>query len=1299
MHLKQIRHILRDIKVLRWKLETVGDARSGVASTRQTGSAFRVQPAALAVPLSDLECTPRDPLASGWSVRLRKPHRSLLEPTVYREALAPGSGSQPGRRKRKVKADTITGNPLLCLPFDSRETHNADIVVLQSGHTPWTASFGLSAGLPFLSCYEPYAGDCSLGVSFSGTEPSVAAPYWRCGFGDGEGQVASGGRNVWHGGGCRVLGEELSAVAVSPTTFRTSKGASSICSNPGTLPAGGTVGWNLHASVGPQSLSLAEVPIGVALDSRIASPIRVGRGDMFLQRQQVRDSEGSSKRDSESIPHNYIPVEEGDSSLSSSPERTWREQARVTGEPLTGVAGGELWRPFGVLPEEDLVGKADLDSFDDSFSDAHAQSDGRLSPSVVSPVESIAGSTGSSRGRPSRSRFSCSSPAGDSGSGEVSMLPQHATLTASAVGGDLFFYRTGSEASTLSAALSVQREVAALNMPARRSSDGHSLTHKPPGTSRSVSGGWKDTTWDMEEQEASLLAWGVKPRESGPRAVATVTYVPAQAHDKVGSAFGRVQAKRWRPGVPESYKLWEEFYRRGKEAEWATEAVGELLASGAPKRRKEREQDLCLPDPHCRALPAGDLFVRRRLLSTSVPCNKAASAVGKSLWEAAEHLATPVTSSAQQLTIEELASPRFFPRTRLRELISHERKRRAREQAPYDIDCREASGNGHRERVPRDEQDSIYCATREGLPHFGDCSDELSRGDDWDLEGEVQASDLLIPRSAEFPHNIESRLAESRAERAERGLADGGRERRGSEQGEKQADDRLGSSAWRLLAAVRKELASNSGTRSPTGLSSGTGLDSTTKTKETAKVSLQQILRGHSCVTAGRAFMDVLLLHARGLVGLEQRSPREPDILKLEGLVRSEQENLTRAGGYESSWEIPPLYVHLLDTPSHPDDASAATEAVSLLLPQEFAALVPEGSCRRSRAAGNGGCSHSTHSSPHKAHSRQRERQAVEDSCWRALWPSGPSVTSLTESSCLANSREDKGIHCQPFLDERKSVLERHELYAGAPARRGATSTAEDAVLGELRTSAADDLIVEIELEGESAGQELTGGEGPHASVTCSSLRPEKDQRQTGVDRNHLLPTGTCPAATGKIETQVASVAGCRGAPSLGEEEAGSVERESGAVVRDADVERAVEAMVAQLLHWLSKTAVVHSGDLVEWYVSHHLSPQTPSADTWQGDSGRESYHPASLSGPGRSTHSLPGLALWREKLHAAVETLVEENVLTGKVIPGETRLGVDELGDCGSSGGQGTPRQAFTLFWLTGVETPDEFAQEHAEY
>lgn len=77
--------------------------------------------------------------------------------------------------------------------------------------------------------------------------------------------------------------------------------------------------------------------------------------------------------------------------------------------------------------------------------------------------------------------------------------------------------------------------------------------------------------------------------------------------------------------------------------------------------------------------------------------------------------------------------------------------------------------------------------------------------------------------------------------------------------------------------------------RTRAALSPGSGSQSSPKTEETARVALHEILRGHGCMTAARAFMDALLLHACGVLDLEQVRPSEANLLELEGLVKHEQ--------------------------------------------------------------------------------------------------------------------------------------------------------------------------------------------------------------------------------------------------------------------------------------------------------------------------------------------------------------------------------------------------------------------------
>lgn len=265
-------------------------------------------------------------------------------------------------------------------------------------------------------------------------------------------------------------------------------------------------------------------------------------------------------------------------------------------------------------------------------------------------------------------------------------------------------------------------------------------------------------------------------------------------------------------------------------------------------------------------------------------------------------------------------------------------------------------------------------------------------------------------------------------------------------------------------------------------------------------------------------------------------------------------------------------------------EASRVTQGVSASLSQASGALVPVDSRVEPRAT-QGVCFQSKDTIVRKADSSRREGRSGEETSALGRCSSRSSLSCPLKSSCTEDSRRT-GLHCQSLRDEQEFVLGSRELSLVAAAARGGPTRhkAEEALWAEFRMETGEDIVVEIEPE-EEIGAPRSAEDERSPSADCSSpAREMLDQAQTVADASHTATAVSCPPGTPALGgSHAAGLLGSAVARSPSQGETGWTEGEPGAAVSDEDVERAVEAMVAQLLHWLSEAEAVHSGDLVEW--------------------------------------------------------------------------------------------------------------------
>ncbi|EPR63130.1 hypothetical protein TGDOM2_277260 [Toxoplasma gondii GAB2-2007-GAL-DOM2] len=1099
-----------------------------------------------------------------------------------------------------------------------------------------------------------------------------------------------------------------------------------------------------------------EVPIGVAVDPRVASPIRVG--GVYGQRESEgsRQSELSSHLSSLSRP----------SSGKGTPDRlgdfqAWRGWADgdSAGDPQSGdrrrvslfdirASSAFLRHDDGEDPETQRDDLLLNDPFfdDNEFFLPHDASRGEVGEQAFS-----------TRSRETRAETGTETRA--SGDSPVLALPWEET--------------DGGE----------QRE-------AREGGDGRK---RLKGEKQSLR-----FTWDGNEERLARIAWG--SRGTGEADLKTLgekllnaaagqakrILEEAEERERVLLLHARNEAlhsRQWSAPCCSPH-LEEELKKRRSETEraeqLATTHAGDASATKTRKKGKDAGENDCVLDPRDGGLHGGDQLLQRHLFNSmwsrarmsreDVACMQArretptlswevakwqtraqrAGAAAANSWTSADTLSSAGCVGEERRSGE---SQRSFLDLRTR--VSPRASRVLASLA--DAERRRETGRDAEDRDERDGRAAKEDEDGESRGRRDAASTKLGATGHPELREEDSFSDAFLGNEFfEASPDGAAHMSLSDVSRADDRLASstqGEREETALALQHTEEENEIGPSAWRLLATVNHlaDAAASSRLRSSASRSRLLGLGSEKECHVSSEegsppVPLQSVIAGHSRMTAARAFRDALLLHAKGFIDLEQSS-----------------EFQTLPGDAEGRHVFAPVYIQL-----KPQRGEKTARSPSLG-PSSPGRGVPPSSVdfapdlgEKSSRAGVFASSSAAANIRVKAENVRKDVHAVKEE-WEPREASasrggrlsrfreaGEDANPHRQSSAVRGEeqdvREDAGEASWPLPEfRRKNASERKERRERERDSRGSSKHVANPLSGKpgvrLEDSGASRARVkaprELSVKREEEKRQLTKQErvrqsqlaGPDGDIvveiededleTCISASLERRRRQ--VRRTHSrspsvasIPRGDASkrhplrpfsfsssflSSPSPCKSHVSTAHGQDRSPS-GDSLRGEAESEPAAettefeplqqrggerekdkedenFVTDEQVEAAVEAMVAQLLHGLNEQDRIHSGHLVDWYIEEHVRPrpeeEAARSDSENTDNERQSRVPRSAA------------AVWRRRLHGALETLFAEEVICGE----EIRQTVDEVPE------QGDTNLPYRLYWLTGVAAIEALSQE----
>ncbi|KEP60855.1 UNVERIFIED_CONTAM: hypothetical protein HHA_277260 [Hammondia hammondi] len=1422
VHLRQMQLLFRDLKLLRLKLQNAEAPdhelhmddpslpssplpSSPLSSPRLPSTRiYSSRPSLSAASASRHPCP--------WELRPRVPvGQGMLSVELYYEALAsgPGKASTFRRRKRRKTAsasptseddrrdawavallpeeaadnsgvtflDPKTGGPALFLesqaPLKADDAETSDQSFLEE--TPFNFS---ASAFPFDNCGDLVAlsRDSATYMSLrrSSTSSSLSLPdSW-----------SEEGRTPFGHNAFSLLRDPRSPplegpAGDTPEHVRTTSSAFPV-------PAGGLFrqperhvstplredGFSANHSqfwnAAPGDFSEEEVPIGVAVDPRVASPIRVG--GVYAQ----RESEGS--RQSE-LSSSHLSSLSRPSSGKGTPDRlgdfqAWRGWG--DGDSAGGPQSGDRRRVslFGTRESSAFLGDDDGEEpetrrddllFNDPFfgDNEFLPQDAREGEAGEQAVSRRCRETGAQTGTETRA----------SGDSPVLALPWEETDGRG------------------------QRET-------REGGDGRKGLK---GEKQSLR-----FTWDGNEERLARIAWG--GRGTGEADLKTLG-------EKLLSAAAR-QARRILEGAEERervlllhasnealhsrpwsatccpWHLEEELKKRRNETEraeqLATTYAGDASATQTRRKGKDAGENDCVLDPRDGGLHGGDLLLQRHLFNSMwsrarmppefVACMQARRGTPTLSWEVArwqtraQRAGAAATNSWTSADTRSSAgcvgeerrsgnSQRSFLDLRTR--VSARDSRVVASLA--DAERRRETGRNVEDRDGTDVRAAREDEDGETWGRRGGASAELGATGCSEPREEDSFSDAFL-RSEVFEESPDgaghmSLSDASRADDRRAPSSQGEREETTLALQHTEEENEIGPSAWHLLATVKHLADAAASSRLRSSASSSRSLLGLRSEKEchvlseegSPPVPLQSVIAGHSRMTAARAFRDALLLHAKGLIGLEQNSefhtlPGDaedrhvfaPVYIQLKPERGEKTARSPSCGPSSPDRGVPPSSVDfapgLGEKSSTADFFASSSAAANIRVKAEDVRMdvhavkeewePPETSARRRghmpqprEAGGN--------VNPHRqAFSVRGEERVAREDAGDASWalPDFRRKTISERKERRERERDSRGSSEQlanPFSG-RPGVRPGHSGASGsrikAPRELNVKREEEGKKLAkqervrQSRLAETDrDIVVEIEdedleacisasLERRRRQVRRTPSRSPSVASTprgdtskrhalrpfsfSSSFLPSPSAYKSPVSTAHgqdRSPSGD--SLRGEAERRLVQLGGVvESEPAAETTEFESLkqrgrerekDKEDDIIVTDEHVEAAVEAMVAQLLHGLNEQDRIHSGHLVDWYIEEHVRPrpeeEAARSDSENTDNKRQSRVPRSAA------------AVWRRRLHGALETLFAEEVICGE----EIRQNVDEVPE------RGDTNRPYRLYWLTGVAAIEALSQE----
>ncbi|CBZ56423.1 hypothetical protein NCLIV_068470 [Neospora caninum Liverpool] len=522
------------------------------------------------------------------------------------------------------------------------------------------------------------------------------------------------------------------------------------------------------------------------------------------------------------------------------------------------------------------------------------------------------------------------------------------------------------------------------------------------------------------------------------------------------------------------------------------------------------------------------------------------------------------------------------------------------------------------------------------------------------------------------------------------------------------------------------------------------------------RVSLQAVVAGHSRLTAARAFRDALLLHAKGFIGLDQ-SPTDYQMLNREEgrsqvfppvyihLKTETAENTThaplapstsaRAGVPPPSFsDFPPdqgenslgadackksasvgrtaaegeeLRVETCAVKEEREETEGAAERRGrrLARPAEVrrdaatgrrvfsgdrgASKEPSRACSSEHSGGGPAVEWKGNAERKERRERQVTCSVVRSGQLSNSFPGRPDVRHSGDFDASGAARVPRDMAVK--REERKRPLKR------------------ELVRQHLLSESDEDIVVEIEAEDDleaCISESLKRGRQGSTPSVASTPRGEAGKRRTPRRPSSSFSSPSCgslspaSASTGRQQERSSTLDGAaREARDLRptapasptQQEREQKERDDENLVTDEQVEAAVETMLAQLLHGLNEQDRIHSGYLVDWYIEEHVGQRLLEEEATRRDS-----LAGQLDRERNSRFPCPRVAcadVWRRRLHAALDTLIAEEVICGEEIV--ESIADDVHGETDGKG-EGTSRSLpYRLYWLTGVAAIEALSQE----
>ncbi|PFH31408.1 hypothetical protein BESB_028430 [Besnoitia besnoiti] len=1135
-----------------------------------------------------------------------------------------------------------------------------------------------------------------------------------------------------------------------------------------------------------------EYPVGVAIDPRVASPIRVG-GEPYAP---GRDSEGASS-ESGRLSSRISSSLSGASSLGrGTPDRPnssqdWR---RIS-----------AWAEAHALPEEGGDG---------------ARGDFRLS--AVGRFPRDEGELGIWRE-----------------AGEDDALGRD--VSAFFDGGldaDLFFAPGDGEVGTGGIPESQTETPTLLALPwedgAGEGEDGKAAPRKRQRQEKQSS----RLTWDAQEQRLAFHAWSARsltpydPRNalSGGTLLQAAVAEVYRKLELEAERERRLAFASWCPALlrrpPSEVRAafvalaFQDALQRRREETVQAERILRVTASGETSKSKKdsgaRKADAgYLLDPRDGGLPSGDLLLQRQLWNALLdaeaakprlpaslswdavqwrsPAERAALAAAGA-WSAGERgpeggvrraggdAAAPTGAGGQGRAGSPAFEPRWSARLQPRGPRGASRASEGDrgfgpvpgEEDPAHITQRARDAADRRELALQRRRwgDGSGGLTADGDPYFGDeaafLGDDFCSNDPFPVGQDTLDRPTHAWRDGPAPDGDAGAPLELEED-----------EETAEQRSEKQ--NQLGPSAWNLLAAVKHRVSaafSSAAIHSGRGERMDEAFFSPKKESYAAPaVSLHSLICGHSRATAACAFRDALLLHAKGFFDLEQEAPRfeatrardDRDNSWIDAKERRDEGRRIKredAAREEGQPAFPPVYIHLTPqkpskpsrsrTPPSPDlSASAPLRATPakkcatgigasdleeelrgrrLLLKKERATGLERGG-RPMPSRPHEEFAYSA-SAPHGDGKFRGDAEGLDSAGAHVSRVVKPQLQPWSLEAGVGEKAGKEGAagHASASVSRRTSMASSgsadtarygREAAASRPGPAGKLAKCEKdekmlkkqesarrALLSQMGVDGAD-VVVEIEAEADlescvsASLKRRSRPETPAASRLSSSVCSFTPRSQSGGGRRPLPPLSPSSVASfasarsanlslaaasesrkrdeasgadASLEVEARAGATPSGEAAAGQAAAPSQPTEEGEtrsegeegdedfLVTDEDVEAAVETMVAQLLHVLNEQDRVHSGHLIDWYIAEYVAERGyGEAETERGSSSRAS---GGETGASRA-------AVWRRKLHGALETLFEENVL------------------CGEEVAHDNTDTAWRVYWLTGVAAVGALSEE----